>query len=109
MGFSILCQYGLGIVPSVSLVKNIGFNDRATHTKQDAVGFRSQIVNNEINFPLVDPGCFVMPNHDYELTLLKQLQRERRLQKWLYIASLPSKTPRYILRRLRSIIRRVQA
>ncbi len=68
--FAILCQNGLQIVPTKSLVQNIGFNERATHTFSDNGSGRSKIISNDLIFPLCEPD-YMLPNIEFEKLLVK--------------------------------------
>lgn len=52
--FAIFKNNGICINPNLNLVKNIGFDDRATHTKNEDGEF-SQIATNRVSFPLIHP------------------------------------------------------
>jgi hypothetical protein len=55
--YSILANNGLSIVPKVNLVRNIGFNADATHTKAESV--YGSLEAAEIKFPLGHPRIVV--------------------------------------------------
>ena len=59
--FARLCNSGLSIVPNKNLIKNIGFNKEATHTK-DVNDLRANLQIEKLNFPLVHPNFIVRDN-----------------------------------------------
>jgi len=82
--FAILCQNGLQIVPTKSLIQNIGFNERATHTFSDHGSGRSQILSNELNFPITAPTDFMLPNHEFEKLLVKSSKPKLTIKRFIY-------------------------
>ena len=60
--YSCWVQNGLTVLPDNNLVRNIGFGEHATHTKDDS-NAQSQIPTHEITFPLSHPP-FVLRNSD---------------------------------------------
>lgn len=72
--FAMASNSALSIVPTSSLIKNIGFGPDATHTFNDISG-RGKIENHDISFPLTHPN-FVIYNLEYETALLKQVNSE---------------------------------
>ncbi len=79
------------IIPSVSLIKNIGFSEEGTHTKKESKHDK-QVNKNEISFPLVHPQDIIIDerlDEDYLskfyyenlLTKLKSLIK-RMLKRW---------------------------
>ena len=86
-------QNGLTVLPSVNLVKNIGFEGNATHTKsKDAE--RLQIEAKSIDFPLRHP-VFVLPDRKSDEYTAKNIYR---------IKSKYSNTLRTIKRVVRSLL-----
>ncbi len=81
--FSILCQNGLQIVPTKSLVQNIGFNERATHTFSDNGSGRSKITSHDLNFPLTAPD-FMLPNVEFEKLLVKSSKPKFSIKRSVY-------------------------
>lgn len=67
--FSVASNSGLAVVPSVSLVQNIGFDNEATHTFEDSQG-RSQVEAKELSMPMTHP-TFIFHHRPYETSLLK--------------------------------------
>ena len=67
--FTCIINSGLSIVPEKNLIKNIGFDDLATHTKQFNILFSKE--SECITFPLSYPDCILI---DME----KDLQYEKR-------------------------------
>ena len=63
--FSRHAQNGLSCIPSQSLIRNIGFNDDATHTKQRI----DIVVENNLNFPLRD-NINISPDLEFDALLL---------------------------------------
>lgn len=67
----------LSIVPKINLVKNIGFDENATHTKHDEPLFVKKSITTEIVFPLVHPSSIIInkkfdllvERHIYNITL----------------------------------------
>ena len=82
--FAILCQNGLQIVPTKSLVQNIGFNERATHTFSDHGSGRSKILSHELNFPITSPSEFMLPNHEFEMLLVKSSRAKFSIKRFIY-------------------------
>ena len=82
--FAILSQNGLQIVPTKSLIQNIGFNERATHTFSDNGSGRAKIVSHELNFPLISPKDFMVPNVEFEKLLIKSSRENFSLKRSLY-------------------------
>lgn len=63
-GFSRNSRLGLSCVPSISLIRNIGFGDNATHTKSSC----SNIIEEELQFPIrVNYNIRPDPEYDYHL------------------------------------------
>jgi hypothetical protein len=62
-GFARHINSGMAVVSSKSLIKNIGFREDATHTKQVE---ESQILNQDIDFPLKDNNI-VVADSEYDL------------------------------------------
>lgn len=56
--FSCWAQNGLTILPARNLVKNIGFSEDATHTK-DNNSLESKLILESLDSPLVHPPCMV--------------------------------------------------
>jgi hypothetical protein len=81
--FAILCQNGLQIVPTKSLVQNIGFNERATHTFSDNGSGRSKIISHDLVFPLRAPE-FMLPNYEFEKILIKSSKDKFSLKRRVY-------------------------
>jgi hypothetical protein len=50
--FSIISRNMIAIIPSINLVRNIGFDNRSTHTKTNTI--LGTIKTHEISFPLID-------------------------------------------------------
>lgn len=69
--FAIASNNGLSAVPNNNLVKNIGFDQEATHTFKDHMG-RGKIDNKEIPQELVHPS-FIIRNKGYEDAFLKNV------------------------------------
>jgi hypothetical protein len=63
-GFAKNRNNGLSVVPSKNLVKNIGFDETATHTKNTNHGFANKDTF-ELSFPLDHPP-FIAPDRDYD-------------------------------------------
>jgi hypothetical protein len=74
--FTMASQGGLQIIPRVSLVQNIGFNEHATHTTRDE-SKRGQVMASDLEWPLRSFPNIILPNRDYEAILFKKLKRDR--------------------------------
>ena len=62
--FSMIINNGLGIIPTTNMVRNIGFWEGATHTK-DIFNKKTFYMDDEMKFPLVHPK-FIMPTQRLE-------------------------------------------
>ncbi len=71
--FAIAKNAGLSIVPTKSLIQNIGFGDDATHTFGDG-GKRAKILASELKFPLKEPR-FVFDDADFKEVLWKHVRK----------------------------------
>jgi hypothetical protein len=69
--FACWLNHGLSILPKSNLVSNIGFDERATHTK-DTRSPVSNMVANSIEFPLVHPD-YMICNTEADLLAQKKL------------------------------------
>jgi hypothetical protein len=83
--FACWAQNAFAVIPSKNLVKNIGFGDDATHTKDQNRPFRS-IDSSEINFPLKHPP-HIIRDLESELLLFEYFYRKNSrkthiLNKW---------------------------
>jgi len=58
--FSCWIQNGISILPNVNLVKNIGFDGNATHTKNK--NKQADLPANSIDFPLKNPDFIIIDN-----------------------------------------------
>lgn len=75
--FTRLINSGLSIVPSVNLIKNIGFNSNATHTRQNPDNLFNEILN--LVFPVKHPvGFFADSDFDFKIYLNRVKQHNRR-------------------------------
>lgn len=63
-GFARLINNGLAIVPSVNLIKNIGYGEDSTHTS-DSNSKVANLVSHSIPFPLKHPG-YIMEDSSYD-------------------------------------------
>lgn len=74
----------LAILPKTNLVTNIGFDERATHTKGEMPRVISQATTKDLNFPLQHPACLLRNNKIdklidklvFNLTLKSKLQQK---------------------------------
>lgn len=62
-----LLSGGFGIIPSVNLIKNIGFNENATHTFTVNREIKNAVPE-QITFPLIHPAQLVNKEYDKELS-----------------------------------------
>lgn len=78
--FSCWAQNGLGIIPNVNLVSNIGFGDGATHTK-GIVATMANLAIEEMVFPLVHPPYVVRDGDadDFSLSQVEPWTAQHRL------------------------------
>lgn len=67
LSYSLFCQSRLNIIPSKNLIKNIGFNDAATHTKSK-YSLEASNDFNQIDFPLRHPQ-FMVQNTYFDDTM----------------------------------------
>lgn len=81
LSYSLFCGSRLNIIPSKNLIKNIGFDLDATHTKSRFVLEAKNEVN-PILFPLRHPA-FVVQNTIYD-NFLNKIYISR-LRRWLYV------------------------
>ena len=51
--YSVWNNNGLSVIPNKNLIKNIGFNSNATHTKEE--GFFSNMIQSELTLPYIFP------------------------------------------------------
>lgn len=65
-----IVNHGLGIIPSVNLIKNIGFNMEATHTVSQEAYSRGE--PGRLSFPLTHPSE-MMPDYTYDLAHMKKM------------------------------------
>lgn len=69
--FSRLLQGGLTIIPSINLVKNIGFNSKATHTTQFSI-YNSDLDYKPFHFPLlIADNIEVDREYDHQYFLMR--------------------------------------
>ncbi|MBL1211081.1 hypothetical protein [Geminocystis sp. GBBB08] len=69
--FSRLLQAGLTIIPSVNLIKNIGFNSNATHTTKFSL-FNGDLDSSPLDFPLLNPNIIeVDREYDHQYFLMR--------------------------------------
>ena len=89
--FARLSQSGLSIVPSVNLIKNIGFGEEATHTKGIFVE-KPRMPSYSMSFPLIEP-CGLTVDRDYDRSL--------------YLKSFkPANIPQKIIRKIQRLVNR---
>jgi len=72
--FSCWIQNGLAILPNVNLVKNIGFDGNATHTK--GKNKQANLSVNSIHFPLKNPEFVIADNEADARTQLLLMQKK---------------------------------
>jgi hypothetical protein len=72
--FSCWIQNGLAILPNVNLVKNIGFDGNATHTK--GKNMQANLSVNSIHFPLKNPEFVIADNEADARTQLLLMQKK---------------------------------
>ena len=68
--YSILLKKGISLIPSINLVKNIGFDNSGTHT-HDRENVMGNISNNEISFPLIHPTNKTIDKEYLEVLMTK--------------------------------------
>jgi len=71
--FSCWVQNGLTLLPNVNLVSNIGFNEDATHTKNNNINSNKAIFN--LSFPLKHPKLIIKDKRadDYTQKMLNEI------------------------------------
>lgn len=74
--YALIVNNGLSILPSTSLVTNLGFNSEATHTKTKPINYED--MKSEIEFPLKHPR-FILPRVDLDN---KYFELERKNTQW---------------------------
>ncbi len=91
LNFARFLKLGLTIFPRKNLIRNIGFNADATHTKTKNDS-RSMLVENQLDFPLVHPNI---------------IERNARLEKVFYDQYVSKALVRRVYRKLSSIFLRI--
>lgn len=69
--YSVLKENGLSVVPSRNLIRNLGFGEQATHTKE-IQDFSAFLPLESMDFPLKHDPCFV-PATRYEMDVMRNL------------------------------------
>lgn len=69
-GFAKQINSGLSVVPAKNLVSNVGFEEKATHTTEEASAL-ADIPRHNLEFPFQEPPC-VAVDRDYDLSYLRQ-------------------------------------
>jgi len=78
--FAISCQHGLVAVPSVNLVRNLGFEPDATHTRNRFSLYGRNAIG-RLEAPYREPS-FMLPDREYERYMYRLIAREAR-REWL--------------------------
>lgn len=94
---SILVNHGLRIVPRINLIKNIGFNNNATHTRYTRLSkFNTELYSGTFSGIINGPQTF-LPNSAFETALLDYVALEQSCNS----RSLPYRLLRHVLRLLK--------
>ncbi|MHC5717964.1 MAG: glycosyltransferase family 2 protein [Nostoc sp.] len=97
--FARLLHQGLEIAPSVNLVKNLGFDPQATHTKKED-DLRAEIISRSMQFPLQHPPEIFQSDDNFDRqTFLMELMstyKQVRALKVLQQAIAQGKTPPHL-------------
>ncbi len=78
--YTISCNHGLVVIPTINLVRNIGFEPEATHTR-NAMSLYSRNPVGRLEPPFVPPPC-MLPEHPFERAMYRVIAHEAR-REWI--------------------------
>lgn len=76
-GFTVKMNGGFGIIPKINLVSNIGTHGIHSNKINDKVNNKAIPSNNMIDYPLLNPSPFVVPDYRYDRYFHKHYYKKK--------------------------------